>query len=169
MASEQHPDWRADLNEHNLYYYVTNGPSQLTRGLDSPMLELAHERQFAISQLGTRSVGFEVEHSARVQSALRMLETRFRTHFTDHLCRPTSPHAEVLVDLRTQTQSFTPLPALDLFQHSRSISTPTATNLSAATTYAVPSSFTRTYESCPVAFVNFEKKGITGLQSDHPG
>ncbi len=114
MPSDLHPDWRADLNEHNLYYYVTSGPSQLKRGLDSPMLELAHERQFAIAQIGTSGAKFEVEHSARVQSALRLLENSFTAHYTEDLCRPKSPHAETLVDLRKQAQPFIPLPILDL-------------------------------------------------------
>ncbi|KAJ9606449.1 hypothetical protein H2200_009410 [Cladophialophora chaetospira] len=115
--NEHHPDWRADLNEHNLFYYITTGPSQLKRGLDSPMLELAHERQFAISQLGTRSIGFEADHSIRVQSALQLLDDRFITHSTEERCPPKSPHIEALMGLRRRAQSFTPLPPLDLLEH----------------------------------------------------
>ena len=85
------------------------------------MLEVTHERQFAISQIGIRNAGFEVEHSVRMQGALRLLENTFVAHCTEETCRPRSPHAETLIDLRNQSPSFNPLPSLDLNQPSRSI------------------------------------------------
>lgn len=112
--SETCPDWRVDLIEENLYCYVERGPSQLQRGLDSPMLEQAHERQFAISQLGTQSTGFEVQHSARIQEALRCIDRHFTSHPVDEVCPPTSPHCEYLTDFRGSLHRFDPLPPLEV-------------------------------------------------------
>ena len=126
VHSEQSPDFRAELNEHNLYYYITKGPNQLKRGLDSPMLELAHERQFAISQLGTRSVGFEVEHSARVTDALQFMHQCFEDHQIRDACGPSSPNSADLLDLRIQSRCYSPLPALELSHQSLPISSPTS-------------------------------------------
>src|ERR1700761_4042702 len=123
--SEQHPDWRADVNEYNLYYYIVKGPTPFRRGVDSSMLELAHERQFAIAQVGTQSVGFEAEHIARMQDALRLLDTRFTAHRLEESCRPNSPHAEDLIDFRTQHHCFNPLPPLDL-SHQSHLASPTS-------------------------------------------
>jgi len=100
--SEQHPDWRIDLNSYNLHHYVPHGPSQLKRGLDSSMLELAHERQFAISQLGTESAGYEVEHGIRVEGAIKTLSHHFMMYPSEEGCRPTSPFKEDLMDFREQ-------------------------------------------------------------------
>lgn len=85
----------------------------MTRCLDSPMLEQADERRFAISQVGTRHVGFEVEHASRMQEALFTILQHFSSHETHQTCRPTSPHGEYLAGLRTSKQPFNPLPPLD--------------------------------------------------------
>ncbi|KIW82829.1 hypothetical protein Z517_02072 [Fonsecaea pedrosoi CBS 271.37] len=111
--SAQEPDWRVELNAENVYYYVEHGPSQHKRALDSPMLGLAHERQFAISQLGTRSVGFEKQHIALMQEALRQLSNHFTMHSTHEACRPTSPHSDYLTDCRHLVDNYNPLPPLD--------------------------------------------------------
>jgi len=112
-STECDPDWRIELNEHNLFHYVQRGPSQLTRGLDSSMLEQASERQFAISQLGLVSAGFEVQHTERIKLTLQYLDN----HFTNHQCerspqRPSSPYREHLIDfsLSKFTTPFEPLP-----------------------------------------------------------
>ncbi|KIX94007.1 uncharacterized protein Z520_10344 [Fonsecaea multimorphosa CBS 102226] len=113
-TSAQEPDWRVELNAENIYYYVEHGPTQYKRTMDSPMLGLAHERQFAISQLGTKSVGFEQQHIALMQQALQQLNTHFTTHSTHEPCHPTSPHSEDLTDCRQPVDSYSPLPPLDI-------------------------------------------------------
>ena len=85
------------------------------------MLELAHERQFAVSQLGTKSVGFEVEHRNRVRDALRLMDHRFTAHCLEEICHPCSPHGADLIDLRLQDRCFSPLPALDLSEPTLSV------------------------------------------------
>ena len=122
LLSDQPPDWVAELNESNLYNFVTTGPDQCRRVLDSPMLGLAQERQFAISQLGTRSVGFEAEHRAQIEEALRLINDRFARHRLDERepCRPISPYSEDVGDLRVRSYCFSPLPILDMSQLSTS-------------------------------------------------
>jgi hypothetical protein len=78
------------------------------------MLEQAHERQFAISQLGTKSVRFEDEHTARIELALQTLFHHFTTHKLDELDRPAPPHAEDLIDLRNLSHRFDPLPSFEM-------------------------------------------------------
>ncbi|OAP55136.1 hypothetical protein AYL99_10836 [Fonsecaea erecta] len=112
--SAHEPDWRVELNEENIYYYVEHGPTQHRRALDSPMLGLAHERQFAISQLGIKSVGFEHQHITLMQDALEQLNHHFATHSTHESCRPTSPHGENLPDFRQSAHHYQPLPPLDI-------------------------------------------------------
>jgi hypothetical protein len=84
------------------------------------MLEQAHERQFAISQLGTRSVGFEAEHINRIHVALQMLNECITTQHHEEPCRPNSPHVDELFDLRRLSQNYTALPKLELASHSPS-------------------------------------------------
>ena len=99
MDSEYGPDWHIELNEYNLFRYVQRGPTQLTRGLDLSMLEQAHERQFAISQMGLVSAGFESEHTARIKLALHTVLYHFSNHkHNTSPQRPASPHREYLVD-----------------------------------------------------------------------
>lgn len=119
---EQTPDWRADLNEYNLHHHIDKPLTQLRRGLDSPMLEQAHERQFAISQLGTRSVGFEAEHSKRMEKALKTLDMHFTANPAEETCHPTSPHIETLADFRIQSYDCSPLPPLQIYDQSQMIS-----------------------------------------------
>lgn len=57
------------------------------------MLELAHERQFVVSQQGWDTADFEVQHSRRIEDCLRQLETYFDSFATDEPYRPASPHA----------------------------------------------------------------------------
>jgi hypothetical protein len=78
------------------------------------MLEQAHERQFAISQLGTKSVRFEDEHTARIELALQTLFHHFTTHKLDELDRPTPPHADDLIDLRNISHRLEPLPLFEM-------------------------------------------------------
>ncbi|KIW26488.1 hypothetical protein, variant [Cladophialophora immunda] len=113
-TSAHEPDWRVELNAENVYYYVEHGPTQHKRALDSPMLGLAHERQFAISQLGTRSVGFERQHIALMQQALRQLNHHFAAHPSNESCRPTSPYSDYLTDCRQLVDDYSPLPPLDI-------------------------------------------------------
>ena len=93
------------------------------------MLELAHERQFAISQLGTCSAGFGDEHSTRVQGTIKQLHDHFTAHGISELHRPTSPHTESLIDFRAQCHPFSPLPPLDMIsgQSRREPCTPSPT------------------------------------------
>lgn len=115
-STEYDPDWRIDLNEHNLFHYVERGPTQLTRGLDSSMLEQAQERQFAISQLGLVSAGFEIEHTARIEHAIQLIIDYFTAHQDkDTPQQPTSPHWEHLADFSSSRipTTFEPLPLFD--------------------------------------------------------
>ncbi|KAK5064443.1 hypothetical protein LTR84_000276 [Exophiala bonariae] len=115
-STEYDPDWRIELNEYNLFHYVERGPTQLTRGLDSNMLEQAHERQFAISQLGLVSAGFEIEHTARIEHAIHTLLDYYTGHQDNETrLQPTSPHWEHLADFSSSrvSTSFEPLPPFD--------------------------------------------------------
>lgn len=88
----------------------------MRRFSDSPMLEHAQERQFAISQLGTRSMGFQVQHTHRIEAALDWIQKCFSMHELDEARRPVSPHIEDLADFRSLSprhQSLPPLEALD--------------------------------------------------------
>jgi hypothetical protein len=117
MDSEYELDGRIELNEYNLFRYVQRGPTQLTRGLDSNMLEQAHERQFAISQIGLVSAGFESEHTARIKHALHTVLSHFSNHKHDTSPqRPVSPHREYLADfsLSNLPLTFEPLPPFNL-------------------------------------------------------
>lgn len=79
------------------------------------MLEQAHERQFATTQLGLVSAGFELEHAARVGLALHTLFQHFENHPHHESQRPTSPHTQHLSDLRlcNFSRSPAPLPPFD--------------------------------------------------------
>lgn len=65
-----------DLQEHWLRL-VENGPSMAMWALDSPMLELAHERQFVVSQQGGNSAEFEREHVDRIKLCMSVLSQTF--------------------------------------------------------------------------------------------
>lgn len=65
-----------DLQEHWLRL-VENGPSMAMWALDSPMLELAHERRFVISQQGGNSADFEREHVDRIKLCMIVLSQTF--------------------------------------------------------------------------------------------
>lgn len=95
-----------------MFHYVSKGPTQGNRVLDSPMLEHAQEGQFAIAQLGLRHVQFEAEHTARIQSTLDICRHWFADHETNEDCRPTSPHCEELTDFRTSPHYLESLPSL---------------------------------------------------------
>lgn len=56
------------------------------------MLELAHERQFVVSQQGWDNGDFEAQHSRRIEACLQQLEKYFDRFATDDLCRPSSPY-----------------------------------------------------------------------------
>ncbi|EXJ59323.1 uncharacterized protein A1O5_12204 [Cladophialophora psammophila CBS 110553] len=119
-GNPQEPDWRVDLHAENLYYYVEKGPTQIVRYRDSPMLWSADERQYAISQLGTKSIGYESEHIAGLRETLQWLENHFAAHSTQESCRPTSPHSEYLRDLPSPADHYSPLPPLDIDDEPRS-------------------------------------------------
>lgn len=132
LYSQQDPDWRIELNEHNLFFYVTKGPTQLRRVLDSPMLESAQERQFAISQLGLRSANFENEHTSRIDYALQIFCQHFIDHESNESFRPTSPYYEDLTDFRSALSYTEPTPSLplsDLLEGLPSSPTPTVKSL----------------------------------------
>lgn len=125
---QQESDYRIELNEHNLFYHVNTGPTQLRRVLDSPMLESAQERQFAISQLGLRNGGFEIEHAVRMDNALQVCLHRFNSHQTNESFRPTSPYYEDLADFRSALSYTDPIPSQpisDLLEGIPSSPTPT--------------------------------------------
>ncbi|KIW20720.1 hypothetical protein PV08_01297 [Exophiala spinifera] len=129
-SSQQDPDWRIELNEHNLLFYVNKGPSQLRRVLDSPMLESAQERQFVLSQLGLPNVNFETEHAGRMGYAIQLFSKHFITHETDESFCPSSPHYEDLTDFRSAFSYAEPTPSLpmsDLLEGLPSPSSPTPT------------------------------------------
>lgn len=80
------------------------------------MLEQAHERQFAISQIGLFSAGFELEHTARIKHTLETLLDYFTNHQSiQSPQRPTSPYREHLADfsLSKLPTTFEPLPPID--------------------------------------------------------
>lgn len=79
---------------------------------ESPMLEIAHERQFVISQIGGCSNGFEVEHTRRISECLSALDSHFRRFTTDELCPPSpSENADLCACWRPDT-SLDTLPPL---------------------------------------------------------
>jgi hypothetical protein len=78
------------------------------------MLELAHERRFAVSQLGRAGLGFEVQHCKRITMALDQLHSYFMQHSTETICRPSSPCNEYLHDFNASQLSYQTLPALDI-------------------------------------------------------
>lgn len=82
--------------------------------MDFSMLESAHERQFAMAQLGTRSVGFEAEHKTRIQYTFQTTKDYFTAHVLEEHCRPTSPHEQDLGDLRLPPPPFETLPSLEI-------------------------------------------------------
>ncbi|KEF51012.1 uncharacterized protein A1O9_12938 [Exophiala aquamarina CBS 119918] len=142
------PDWRIELNEHNLFHYVERGPTQLTRGLDSSMLEQASERQFAISQLGLVSAGFEVQHTERIKLTLQYLHNHFTNHQPEPSPqRPTSPYREYLPDFSLSNFS-TPLDPLPPFNSEPA----TITHISPPPTSPTPK--IDTSSRSPLALVN---------------
>ena len=69
------------------------------------MLELAHERQFAVCQLGLSSAGFEVEHTTRISDTLDLILRVLNLHLAagHHLeiaGRPASPHRDDVINCR---------------------------------------------------------------------
>lgn len=106
------PDWLGELSEYNVFYYIDRGPNQLKRVLDSPMLESAAERQFALSQLGTGNVWFVADHASRINHALQTMHHWFTQNGLDEICRPTSPFHEDLIDFRTSSHPFQPFPSM---------------------------------------------------------
>ncbi|KIV77788.1 hypothetical protein PV11_09568 [Exophiala sideris] len=112
------------LSEHNLFFYVERGPTQLNRVLDSPMLESAQERRFAISQLGTGNVWFVADHPSRIECALQSISHHFTYYHSDETCRPTSPHQEDLMDFQLSSHPSEALPSLETFDISSPLSQP---------------------------------------------
>ncbi|EXJ96185.1 hypothetical protein A1O1_01311 [Capronia coronata CBS 617.96] len=112
-SSELRPDWRIDLNEHNLSYFSDKeGHSPLEEKMNVSMLELAHERQFVMAQLGTLSVGFEAEHKARIQYTFQRTKDYFTSHYLEEpSCRPSVPRAQEVSDLDLPSTTFEPLPS----------------------------------------------------------
>ncbi|EHY52063.1 hypothetical protein HRR83_003376 [Exophiala dermatitidis] len=96
-SSEVCPDWRIELNEHNLSHYVDKGgPSPLDDSMNVRMLESAHERRFAIAQLGVSNAAFEAGHRARIE----YMFYRTKSHFTAHaLDERFHPDTSLLADL----------------------------------------------------------------------
>ncbi|KAG9783952.1 hypothetical protein KCU88_g2971, partial [Aureobasidium melanogenum] len=96
-SSEVCPDWRIELNEHNLSHYVDKGgPSPLDDSMNVRMLESAHERRFAIAQLGVSNAAFEAGHRARIE----YMFYRTKSHFTSHaLDERFHPDTSLLADL----------------------------------------------------------------------
>ncbi|KIX06678.1 uncharacterized protein Z518_04654 [Rhinocladiella mackenziei CBS 650.93] len=114
-SGELEPDWRIEVNEYNVRHFVKDdGPSQFKRMYDAPMLEVSHERQFAVSQLGTQSVGFEAQHTHRIKDTLRQISRYFARYKLDESCQPSSPYAEYLPDIRISSPLPDPLPPLDV-------------------------------------------------------
>lgn len=69
------------------------------------MLEQAHERQFAVCQLGLFSVGFDVEHTLRISHTLDLILNKFNVslaadHHLDTEGRPPSPHRDDVIYCR---------------------------------------------------------------------
>lgn len=62
---------------------------------ESPMLEIAHERQFVVSQMGGCSAGFDKEHTRRVMECLSWLDIYFHSFVSNELCWPVSPNPEL--------------------------------------------------------------------------
>jgi hypothetical protein len=110
------PDWLGELSEYNVFYYIDRGPNQLKRVLDSPMLETASERRFALSQLGTGNIWFVADHAFRMNHALQTMHHWFTQNELDEICRPTSPYHEDLIDFRTSSHPSEAVPSmLDTF------------------------------------------------------
>ncbi|KIV94718.1 hypothetical protein PV10_02456 [Exophiala mesophila] len=105
QGSTSNLDFRGELNDYNLIHHVEYGPTQFIRGLHSSMLELAHERQFAVCQLGLSSVGFELEHTTRISDTLDLILKALNLHLAagHHLekaGRPASPHRDDVINCR---------------------------------------------------------------------
>lgn len=69
------------------------------------MLEQAHERQFAVCQLGLFSAGFDVEHTLRISHTLEIILNKFNVslaadHHPDTEGRPPSPHRDDVINCR---------------------------------------------------------------------
>ncbi|KAL2427267.1 hypothetical protein ABEF95_010855 [Exophiala dermatitidis] len=117
-SSESCPDWRIELNEHNLSHYVDKGgPSSLDDSMNVCMLESAHERRFTIAQLGVSNVGFEAEHRARIEYTFHRTKSHFTAHALDERFHPdTSLLADLyLFDFRLSVDhynAYEPLPSV---------------------------------------------------------
>lgn len=150
-SAEYDPDWHIALTEYNLYHYVERGPTQLTRGLDSSMLEQALERQFAISQLGLVSAGFELEHTARIEHTLQTLFHYFSSHQDNgSVHHPASPHLEHLHDFRSSRLPPTYEP-LSLFDSEQSfVDLPTTSTTPSISPLTTTSTLPETPATIPV-------------------
>lgn len=112
-------DYQYSLNDYNLRYYVPIGPTQFERGIESPMLELANERQFVMSQIGNNSLNFEIEHTQRVEQALQCLFGHFSAHKCFSPARPSSPHNEYLKDMSSPAPHIPSLPDFEISSPSK--------------------------------------------------
>ncbi|KAI1613586.1 hypothetical protein EDD36DRAFT_201259 [Exophiala viscosa] len=117
-----HPIEQDILSEHNLFFYVERGPTQLHRVLDSPMLESAQERRFAISQLGIGNGFFVAEHPSRIEGALQSICHHFTYYQSDETCRPASSYHEDLADFRLSSYPSEEVRSLETFDLSRATS-----------------------------------------------
>ncbi|EXJ79395.1 hypothetical protein A1O3_08897 [Capronia epimyces CBS 606.96] len=112
-SSELGHEWRIDLNEHNLAHFVDReGRSPLQERMNFPMLESAHERRFAVAQMGTQCSNFEAWHKARLEYALQTTKSRFTAHALEGSSPPNSPHVQDLPDLQLPSLALAPLPPL---------------------------------------------------------
>lgn len=97
------------------------GPTQAERMLvHTPMLDLAHERRFVFSQMGSRLDSFEADHCRRLQYALDSLNRFYDQHGGDgHESRTTQDHVS-LADLTSRHRDageYESSLALDIKQH----------------------------------------------------
>ncbi|KAJ9662590.1 hypothetical protein H2198_001262 [Neophaeococcomyces mojaviensis] len=65
---------------------LRSGPTQVERVLvHTPMMDLAHERRFVVSETKQSMSHFEVEHSQRVEMTINHLEAYFANNPSDQL------------------------------------------------------------------------------------
>lgn len=170
-SAEYDPDWYIELTEYNLYHYVERGPTQLTRGLDSSMLEQALERQFAVSQLGLVSAGFELEHTARIEHTLQTLFHYFSSHQDNSsVHHPASPHLEHLYDLRSSRlpPTYEPLSPFDSEQSSTDLPSTSSLPTTSTLPSISPLTATSTLPETPATIPEPSLTAIVDIASKSP-
>ncbi|RMD39169.1 hypothetical protein DV735_g5960, partial [Chaetothyriales sp. CBS 134920] len=128
-ADPHYTDEQFPLRQSLLLSNFSATATRISEYEESPMLNNACERRFALSQLNRWGSRFNAEHVNDIESTIEHLLNYYKNHapFAPRLCRPVSPQRNDLAGLTDTTPSTVEVPALHLNSNSTPPPSPTPT------------------------------------------